>query len=150
MTATEETRRYSILITDDDRQCRETLQAIVAAEGFHTLLAESGEEALEIVREERVHLALLDNQLPRLTGLETLKLVHQINAVLPGWIDTDLTKRAREQVDGLQDTVEKRTPQGRWGTPDDMAGIGAFLASKASDFVTGTAIPVDAGMAIRW
>ncbi|HET6605521.1 MAG TPA: glucose 1-dehydrogenase [Rhodopila sp.] len=72
----------------------------------------------------------------------------QVNAVLPGWIDTDLTKRAREQVDGLQDSVEKRTPQGRWGTPDDMAGIGAFLASKASDFVTGTAIPVDGGFSI--
>src|ERR1700743_1487195 len=53
----------------------------------------------------------------------------QVNAVLPGWIDTDLTKRAREQVTGLHDSVEKRTPHGRWGTPDDMAGIAAFLAS---------------------
>ncbi len=83
MTATKALKPYSILITDDDRQCRETLQSIVASEGFRTLLAGSGEEALEIVREEPVHLALLDNQLPRLTGLETLQLVHQINAVLP-------------------------------------------------------------------
>jgi 2-deoxy-D-gluconate 3-dehydrogenase len=72
----------------------------------------------------------------------------QVNAVLPGWIDTDLTKRAREQVQGLQDSVEKRTPHGRWGTADDMAGIAAFLASPASDFVTGTAIPVDGGFSI--
>jgi 2-deoxy-D-gluconate 3-dehydrogenase len=72
----------------------------------------------------------------------------QVNAVLPGWIDTDLTKRAREQVTGLHDSVEKRTPHGRWGTPDDMAGIAAFLASSASDFVTGTAIPVDGGFSI--
>jgi 2-deoxy-D-gluconate 3-dehydrogenase len=72
----------------------------------------------------------------------------QVNAVLPGWIDTDLTKRARQQVQGLQDSVEKRTPQGRWGTPDDMGGIAAFLASPASDFVTGTAIPVDGGFSI--
>ncbi len=72
----------------------------------------------------------------------------QVNAVLPGWIDTDLTKRAREQVAGLHDSVEKRTPHGRWGTPDDMAGIAAFLASPASDFVTGTAIPVDGGFSI--
>ena len=72
----------------------------------------------------------------------------QVNAVLPGWIDTDLTKRARQQVAGLQDSVEKRTPHGRWGTPDDMAGIAAFLASPASDFVTGTAIPVDGGFSI--
>ncbi len=68
--------------------------------------------------------------------------------VLPGWIDTDLTKRAREQVSGLHDSVEKRTPHGRWGTPDDMAGVAAFLASSASDFVTGTAIPVDGGFSI--
>jgi 2-deoxy-D-gluconate 3-dehydrogenase len=72
----------------------------------------------------------------------------QVNAVLPGWIDTDLTKRARQQVSGLQDSVEKRTPQARWGVPDDMAGIAAFLASSASDFVTGTAIPVDGGFSI--
>jgi 2-deoxy-D-gluconate 3-dehydrogenase len=72
----------------------------------------------------------------------------QVNAVLPGWIDTDLTRRARQQVSGLQDSVEKRTPQGRWGVPDDMAGVAAFLASRASDFVTGTAIPVDGGFSI--
>ena len=72
----------------------------------------------------------------------------QVNAVLPGWIDTDLTRRAREQVTGLHDSVEKRTPHGRWGTPDDMSGIAAFLASPASDFVTGTAIPVDGGFSI--
>ena len=72
----------------------------------------------------------------------------QVNAVLPGWIDTDLTKRAREQVAGLQDSVQKRTPGGRWGTPRDMAGVAAFLASPASDFVTGTAIPVDGGFSI--
>lgn len=72
----------------------------------------------------------------------------QVNAVLPGWIDTDLTKRARQQVTGLHDSVEKRTPHGRWGTPDDMAGVAAFLASSASDFVTGTAIPVDGGFSI--
>lgn len=72
----------------------------------------------------------------------------QVNAVLPGWIDTDLTKRARQQVAGLHESVEKRTPQGRWGTTPDMSGIAAFLASPASDFVTGTAIPVDGGFSI--
>ena len=72
----------------------------------------------------------------------------QVNAVLPGWIDTDLTKRARQQVDGLQDSVAKRTPAGRWGTPPDMAGVAAFLATPASDFVTGSAIPVDGGFSI--
>jgi 2-deoxy-D-gluconate 3-dehydrogenase len=72
----------------------------------------------------------------------------QVNSVLPGWIDTDLTKRAREQVPGLQERVELRTPAGRWGSPADLAGIAAFLASAASDFVTGTAIPVDGGYSV--
>jgi 2-dehydro-3-deoxy-D-gluconate 5-dehydrogenase len=69
----------------------------------------------------------------------------QVNAVLPGWIDTDLTKRARAEVSGLNSMVLMRTPARRWGTPEDMSGIAVFLASKASDFVTGTAIPVDGG-----
>ena len=69
----------------------------------------------------------------------------QVNAVLPGWIDTDLTRRAREEVPGLHDRVLARTPAGRWGGRRDMAGIAVFLASAASDFVTGAAIPVDGG-----
>jgi 2-deoxy-D-gluconate 3-dehydrogenase len=72
----------------------------------------------------------------------------QVNAVLPGWIDTDLTKRAREQIAGLHDKVLARTPAARWGLADDFAGIATFLASPASDFVTGTAIPVDGGFSI--
>ena len=73
----------------------------------------------------------------------------QANAVLPGWIDTDLTRRAREQIPSLHDNVLRRTPAGRWGTIDDMAGIAVFLASPASDFVTGTAIAVDGGYATQ-
>ncbi|OGA72486.1 MAG: hypothetical protein A3G81_21320 [Betaproteobacteria bacterium RIFCSPLOWO2_12_FULL_65_14] len=69
----------------------------------------------------------------------------QVNAVLPGWIDTALTRRAREQVRGLHERVLARTPAGRWGAPEDLAGIAVFLCSAASDFVTGTAIPVDGG-----
>src|ERR1700732_4598807 len=72
----------------------------------------------------------------------------QANAGLPGWIDTDLTKRAREQIDGLHDKVLARTPAARWGVTADFAGIAVFLASPASDFVTGTAIPVDGGFSI--
>ena len=72
----------------------------------------------------------------------------QINAILPGWIDTELTQKAREQVDGLHQNVLKRTPAARWGEPSDFAGIAVFLGSKASDFVTGTAIPVDGGFSV--
>lgn len=72
----------------------------------------------------------------------------QVNAVLPGWIDTDLTKNARKEIDGLHDRVLGRTPAARWGAIDDFAGIAVFLASPASDFVTGSAIPVDGGYSI--
>jgi len=81
---TKTTRKpYSILITDDDVHCREALRDIVELEGFRTYLASSGEEAVDIVHHEPVHLALLDMQMPRLTGLETLELVRQFNEGLP-------------------------------------------------------------------
>jgi len=73
----------------------------------------------------------------------------QVNAVLPGWIDTALTQRARREIDGLHERVLARTPAGRWGVPEDMAGIAMFLAAPASDFVTGTAIPVDGGWSVQ-
>lgn len=73
----------------------------------------------------------------------------QVNAILPGWIDTDLTRKARSEITGLHDRVLARTPAQRWGDPDDFGGIAVFLSSKASDFVTGTAIPVDGGYSIQ-
>jgi 2-dehydro-3-deoxy-D-gluconate 5-dehydrogenase len=73
----------------------------------------------------------------------------QANAVLPGWIDTDLTRGAREQIPGLHENVLRRTPVARWGVIDDLAGIAVFLASPASDFITGAAIPVDGGYSIQ-
>ncbi|MEQ1650256.1 MAG: glucose 1-dehydrogenase [Hyphomicrobiaceae bacterium] len=69
----------------------------------------------------------------------------QVNAILPGWIDTELTQNARREVDGLNERVLVRTPAGRWGEPKDFAGIAVFLASPASVFVTGAAIAVDGG-----
>ncbi|MDE2378447.1 glucose 1-dehydrogenase [Bradyrhizobium sp.] len=72
----------------------------------------------------------------------------QVNAILPGWIDTDLTKGARREVAGLHERVLARTPAGRWGDVGDFAGIAVFLASPASDFVTGAAIPVDGGFSV--
>ncbi len=73
----------------------------------------------------------------------------QVNAVLPGWIDTDLTRRARKDVEGLHERVLARTPAARWGVPDDFGGIAVFLSSAASDFLTGTAIPVDGGYSVQ-
>jgi 2-deoxy-D-gluconate 3-dehydrogenase len=74
----------------------------------------------------------------------------QVNAVLPGWIDTELTIAARQQVEGLHERILRRTPAGRWGVPTDMRGIAVFLAAPASDFVTGTAIPVDGGYSVEF
>jgi len=72
----------------------------------------------------------------------------QVNAILPGWIDTELTRGARKDLPGLNETVLSRTPVGRWGEPFDLAGVAIFLASRASDFVTGVALPVDGGFSI--
>ena len=69
---------YSILITDDDRDCRETLREIMEPQGFRTILASCGEEALDIVQDEEVHLALLDMHMPTMTGLEVLRLLRQM------------------------------------------------------------------------
>jgi CheY-like chemotaxis protein len=79
---------FSILITDDDRGVRETLSEIVESKGYRPFPASCGEEALEIVQAEPVHLALLDMHMPGLTGLETLQLVRQINALLPAILIT--------------------------------------------------------------
>jgi 2-deoxy-D-gluconate 3-dehydrogenase len=73
----------------------------------------------------------------------------QVNAVLPGWIDSELTSNARREVPGLHESVLARTPAKRWGVGDDLAGVAVFLASRASDFITGTAIPVDGGFSIQ-
>lgn len=73
----------------------------------------------------------------------------QVNAILPGWIDTDLTRQARIDVQGLHQRVLDRTPAKRWGMPNDFAGIAVFLASSASDFITGAAIAVDGGYSVQ-
>ena len=69
----------------------------------------------------------------------------QVNAILPGWIDTDLTRSARRQVEGLNEKVLARTPAGRWGNPSDFAGLAVFLAGSGSSFVTGATIAIDGG-----
>jgi 2-deoxy-D-gluconate 3-dehydrogenase len=88
-------------------------------------------------------------QLTRATAAGWARDNIQVNAVLPGWIDTELTQAARREVEGLHERVLARTPARRWGVPDDLAGIAVFLGGPASDFVTGTAIPVDGGYAIQ-
>jgi CheY-like chemotaxis protein len=90
----------SIVIADDDTPCREALRDIVQPAGYHTLLASCGEEALDIVRREpRIHLVLLDMHMPRLTGLETSQLLHQLDAMLPTVLVTaDATEQLMRQA----------------------------------------------------
>ncbi len=73
----------------------------------------------------------------------------QVNALLPGWIDTDLTASARREVPGLNERVLARTPAGRWGDPADFEAITVTLAGPGSQFITGAAIPVDGGYTIQ-
>ena len=72
-----------ILITDDDRDFRETLREVFEPRGFRTLLAGDGEQALHIIQRHEVHVALLDMHMPRLTGLETMRQVKRLHSLLP-------------------------------------------------------------------
>ena len=72
----------------------------------------------------------------------------QVNAIMPGFFDTELTRQGRKDMPGLEESVLSRTPAGHWGNPEELAGVAAFLASHASDYITGAAIPVDGGYSI--
>ncbi|MGC8638594.1 MAG: response regulator [Isosphaeraceae bacterium] len=90
---------YSILITDDDADTRETLRDVFEPQGYRTFLAESGEEAIDIVKDHEVHLALMDMHLPRLSGLETIAIVRQMKGGIPSILisadrDENLLRRA--------------------------------------------------------
>jgi CheY-like chemotaxis protein len=80
--------RYSILIADDDKGNRETLGSILRDHGFETVLASDGGEAVEIAQVHLVHLVLIDLHMPRLTGLEAVQVVRQMNALLPAILMT--------------------------------------------------------------
>jgi 2-dehydro-3-deoxy-D-gluconate 5-dehydrogenase len=71
----------------------------------------------------------------------------QVNAIAPGWIEADMTAPVKTMP--MNDEIMARTPAGRWSQPEELAGTALFLASRASDFVTGETIRVDGGYAIR-
>jgi 2-deoxy-D-gluconate 3-dehydrogenase len=87
-------------------------------------------------------------QLTKSLAIAWASLNIQVNCILPGWIETDLTTRARREVPGIYERVLARIPQARWGQPSDLAGTAIFLASKASDYLTGVSLPVDGGYSV--
>ena len=86
-------------------------------------------------------------QLTKSMAIELAPYNIQVNAIAPGWIETDMTAPAKTMP--LNDEILARTPAGRWGQPEEIAGTAVYLASRAADFVTGTTIRVDGGYAIR-
>lgn len=68
----------------------------------------------------------------------------RVNAIAPGWVETELTKAAQADT-ARSDAIIARTPLGRWGKPDDIGGAVVFLCSQAAGFITGTVLPVDGG-----
>ncbi len=88
-------------------------------------------------------------QLTRALATSWAKENIQVNAISPGWIDTELATGARARFPDFDQKIVARTPAGRWGKPEDFAGIAVFLASRASDFVTGAEILVDGGYSIQ-
>lgn len=86
-------------------------------------------------------------QLTKSMAIELAPHNIQVNAIAPGWIETDMTAPVKTMP--LNDEILARTPAGRWGQPEEVAGTAVYLASRASDFVTGTTIRVDGGYAIR-
>jgi len=89
-------------------------------------------------------------QLTKSMAIELAPFNIQVNAVAPGWIETDMTAPVRTMdMKPMNDEILARTPAGRWGQPEEVAGTAVYLASRASDFVTGTTIRVDGGYAIR-
>ena len=86
-------------------------------------------------------------QLTKSMAIELASHKIQVNAIAPGWIETDMTVPVRAMP--MNDEIIARPPAGRWGQPEEIGGTAVYLASHASDFVTGTTIPVDGGYAIR-
>src|SRR5664279_917076 len=86
-------------------------------------------------------------QLTKSMAIEFAPSNIQVNAIAPGWFETDMTTAVKTMP--LNDEILLRTPAGRWGQPDELAGAAIFLASRASDFVTGSTIVVDGGYSIR-
>ena len=113
-----------LLITDDDRDFRETVAGLLADRGFETLQAADGEEALAIVCREEVHLLLLDMQMPRLSGLETIERLRRQGV---SW--RALTPEERAQRQASRGAWQSRGMVERSMWPESGSGVGSFQPS---------------------
>ena len=89
----------SLLITDDDRDFRETLREVFEPQGFRTVTACNGEEAIRVVEKQEIHLVLIDMHMPRLTGIEAIARIKRLKARLPcilisGKLDDEMRRSA--------------------------------------------------------
>jgi CheY-like chemotaxis protein len=108
-----------LLITDDDLDFRETLRGVFEPQGFRTLVAGDGEEAVKLIRTEEIHLVLLDMHMPRLSGLETLRLLKQIKAIVPCILmSANLDEALEEQARQAQAFSVLRKPVSRVNITD--------------------------------
>ena len=90
---------FSILVADDDKGNREALAGLLRDRGFQTVVAADGGEAVEIIQVTTIHLVLIDMHMPRLTGLEAVQMVRQLNALLPAILMTaDATRELMRQA----------------------------------------------------
>jgi 2-deoxy-D-gluconate 3-dehydrogenase len=80
--------------------------------------------------------------LTKVTAVELAPFGIQVNAIAPGWHHTEMTAALDS---AFQEAVKRRTPAGRWGEPEDVVGAAVFLASRASDYVTGSVVTIDGG-----
>jgi 2-deoxy-D-gluconate 3-dehydrogenase len=90
-------------------------------------------------------------QLTRCLAIELAQHNIQVNSLLPGWFSTDMTDWIRnwpEWAEGLKEMIQ-RTPRGRFGEPEELAGSAVFLASRASDHMTGAELVIDGGFSVR-
>ena len=86
-------------------------------------------------------------QMTKIMALEWAKLGVRVNAIAPTYFETEMVKQIRDDKERYR-FIQKRTPMGRWGQLEEIEGIVIFLASKASDFITGQSIAIDGGWTI--
>lgn len=128
---------------------REAARHMTAREGGGSLVAVSSLSAVEGMARGQHYAATKGAviSMVRACAVELARFGIRANAVLPGWIDTDMASPLLRS-EAFRDRVLKRVPVRRWGAPDDFGGVAVYLASDASRYHTGDAIVIDGGYSI--